>query len=91
MRTAHYDSAVAFPELAGNIVAADRVYRPARDRNHVGRIVEIDFLDLFVNQGNMPVGRCDGGEVRERQRNQLTLLRFENCPVPFGNGSVKAE
>jgi hypothetical protein len=66
VRTAHDYGEPAIAELARDVLAANRVYRPAYDGNHVGRKIEVDVLDLLIDERNVPVGRCKSGEVRKR-------------------------
>ena len=78
MRPAHDDRDATAAELGGDVVGAQRMQRPRRDRDEIGGPVEIDLLHLLVEDRHGPFRRRQRGQVGQRQRHDLAALRLEH-------------
>ena len=77
----HRDTLVA--ELAGYVVAADRMNSPRSDRHQIRFGVEIDVLKLLVNQRHLPTLGRKCRQVGKRERDEGAHARFEDGSVVF--------
>ena len=70
MDAAHHNRDAALTELRGDLIGARRLRGERRQADQIRLHVSIieGAVHLLVDQFDVPMGRCRGGDVAERQR-----------------------